>query len=84
MTSQLSHRLKRVERDLKVKYPCPVCNGKGNWVVSYVRDGVQIAPPPTGCEGCGEANHITVKYVNKQIPRFDQDDTAPDHPHIDA
>lgn len=84
MASQLSNRLKRVARDLKAKYPCPICHGKGKWVVSYVRDENQVAPPLVGCEGCGEANHITVKYVNKPIPRLDQDDTAIDNPNIDA
>ena len=84
MTSQLSHRLARVERDLKANYPCPVCHGKGKWVTSTIQEGDPAPEAPPGCEGCGEAHHIIVKYVTKTKPRFDQDDTTADNPNINA
>lgn len=63
----LNYRLKRVARDLKAKYPCPVCDGKGKWVPSFLKENEPIPPDPPGCKGCGVVHRMIVRYVKMPL-----------------
>lgn len=51
--SRLTHRLRRLEGDLRAAFACPECDDRGKLEVVLDLPG-EPAPEPKGCSGCGK------------------------------
>jgi hypothetical protein len=65
MRQMCTTRLRRLERELGTR-TCPVCGGKGKYVISHVYDD-DPPPPVEGCPQCGETFHIIVRFRNEGL-----------------
>jgi hypothetical protein len=62
----IASRINRLERYHRTTQ-CPVCRGQPPWVVSHVNEHEPV-PEVQGCKGCGEVDHLVIRYVNESLP----------------
>ncbi len=55
----ITHRLRRLERDLSAVFACPVCEGHGSLDVVLIEPG-DPEPKGTGCPRCGKVNVLMI------------------------
>ena len=60
----VDHRVTKLEHAHGIQGPCPLCHGRGRWVLT--RPG---AEPPPGCPGCGRRNVLVNDLYDLVMPR---------------
>ena len=63
MTTSLTSRLARLERQSRPEKICSICHGQGRWVTIY-NDKNNAESDIVGCPECGRINLITVTYTD--------------------
>ncbi len=67
MTTSLTSRLDRLERQRMPEKICSICRGQGRWVTIY-NDKNNAESDIVGCPECGRVNLITVTYTDVPLP----------------
>ncbi len=67
MSTSLTSRLTRLERQRRPEAICSICRGQGRWVTIY-NDRNNAERDIVGCPECGRINLITVSYTDVPLP----------------
>lgn len=67
MSTSLTSRLARLERQRRPEVICSICRGQGRWVTIYNGRNTPESDI-VGCPECGRINLVTVTYTSMPLP----------------
>ena len=76
MSTSLTSRLTRLERQSRPERICSICRGQGRWVTIY-NDTNNAESDIVGCPECGRVNLVTVNYVTVPYSESCDEDLEP-------